>query len=63
VQIGYISSWSAYATYREQHPDGPDPLVQFKQNYMAACNFTADDEESEVFWPLFIILAKNPQPL
>ena len=63
MQIGYLRSWSAYATYREQHPDLPDPLIQFKQDFMAASGFTSDDDETEVVWPLFVILARHPKPL
>ncbi|KAK9905464.1 hypothetical protein WJX75_000358 [Coccomyxa subellipsoidea] len=61
--IGYLSSWSAYATYREQHPDLPDPLIKFKEAYKAAYGFTSDGEKATLFWPLFVILAKDPEPL
>ncbi len=63
VQIGYLSSWSACSTYRQKHPDHPDPLVQFREDYMKACGFTSDDESAKVTHPLFVILAKDPQPL
>lgn len=63
VQIGYLSSWSAYSTYRQKHPDHPDPLIQFREDYMKACGFTSDDESAKVTHPLFVILAKDPKPL
>jgi len=63
AQIGYLSSWSAYATYREQHPDLPDPLEKFKESYKAAFHFTSDEEKATLTWPLFVILAKDPKPL
>ncbi|EIE23506.1 S-adenosyl-L-methionine-dependent methyltransferase [Coccomyxa subellipsoidea C-169] len=61
--IGYLSSWSAYATYREQHPDLPDPLIKFKGAYKAAFGFTSDEDKATVYWPLFVVLAKDPHPL
>jgi hypothetical protein len=36
AQVGYASSWSAYSIYRKQHPDKPDPLVEYKQQLLAA---------------------------
>jgi hypothetical protein len=36
LQLGYLQSWSAYETYRTQHPERPDPLVQFKQQLLEA---------------------------
>lgn len=63
MQIGYLSSWSAYATYREQHPDLPDPLIKFKEAYKAASGFTSDEGKATVYWPLFVVLAKDPHPL
>ena len=63
VQVGYVSSWSAYATYVQKHPDRPDPLVQFREDYMKVFGFTSNDEKAKVTSPLFVILAKDPQPL
>lgn len=36
AQVGYASSWSAYSIYRKQHPDRPDPLVEYRQQLLAA---------------------------
>jgi hypothetical protein len=36
MQLGYLQSWSAYETYRTQHPERPDPLVAFKQQLLEA---------------------------
>ena len=63
AQVGYISSWSAYSTYRQKHPDRPDPLDQFRDDYMKAFGFTSEDERAKVTSPLFVILAKDPQPV
>jgi hypothetical protein len=35
-QVGYMSSWSAYNMYRKQHPQQPDPLLEFRQQVMDA---------------------------
>jgi hypothetical protein len=34
MQLGYLQSWSAYETYRTQHPERPDPLVEFKEQLL-----------------------------
>lgn len=28
--VGYASTWSAYSLFRKQHPDMPDPLLEYK---------------------------------
>ncbi len=63
AQIGYIRSWSAYATYREKNPASPDPLVSFKDAYKNAFGFKSDEKKTTVVWPLFVILAKGPKPV
>ena len=63
AQVGYLTSWSAHATYVQKHPDRPDPLIQFREDYMRAFGFHSDDDTARVTWPLFVILAKGPAPL
>lgn len=36
LQVGYVSSWSAYVTYKSQHPDAPDPLHSFTEQLKEA---------------------------
>lgn len=36
LQLGYLQSWSAYQTYRQQHPAAPDPLLTTKQELLEA---------------------------
>jgi hypothetical protein len=36
MQLGYLQSWSAHQTYRAQHPERPDPLLEFKQQLLEA---------------------------
>lgn len=73
-QLGYVASWSAYAAYRRQHPQAPDPLAAFSEQLLAALGMGEEEaaaaatagEEVPVLrleWPLFIILAKDPLPL
>lgn len=58
---GYISSWSAYQTYRSQHPDLPDPLPAFKTQL---CSLVGSDNDQEalldITWTIFCIMARKP---
>lgn len=58
-QIGYLSSWSAYATYRQKHPDREDPLTSFKKELEAALPQGKEGQEFLVEWPIFMLLAKR----
>jgi hypothetical protein len=44
-QVGYVSSWSAYAAWRRAHPHAPDPLPAFQQRLLEAV--TADGSNPE----------------
>ena len=63
LQVGYLSSWSAYNSYRREHPDKPDPLVEYRNALMEACGVTDDQQQLRVVWRAFMILAKQPVPL
>lgn len=56
-------SWSAYATFRKKHPEAPDPLIRFKEEYKTVMEFTDDSECVTVAWPVFLIMAKGPKPV
>lgn len=58
----WSQSWSAYVTYRKKHPEAPDPLIEFKEEYKAAMGFSDDGQRVTVTWPVFLIMAKGPQP-
>ena len=58
--LGYVASWSAYATYRQQHPGRPDPLAELQQQLMAALGAADLSHEVHVVWPLAVVLAKGP---
>jgi hypothetical protein len=40
MQLGYLQSWSAYETYMTQHPERPDPLVEFKEQLLGVLGAT-----------------------
>ena len=66
-QLGYASSWSAYSTYRRQHPELPDPLAAFGRRLQQVLGITDADVEWEgalrLVWPVFMVLAKQPVPV
>ncbi|WIA33531.1 hypothetical protein OEZ86_006655 [Tetradesmus obliquus] len=62
--LGYLQSWSAYETYRTQHPERLDPLVEFKEQLLAVLGATDSSEAKlTVITPLSLIMAKEPVPL
>ncbi|KAF6261052.1 S-adenosyl-L-methionine-dependent methyltransferase [Scenedesmus sp. NREL 46B-D3] len=62
--LGYLRSWSAYETYRTQHPERPDPVLEFKQQLLGVLG-ARDSLEAKlnVITPLTLIMAKEPMPL
>lgn len=60
MQMGYLRSWSAYVTYRKQHPDAPDPLDEFKPKLATALGCKSDSDPVKMRYPMFAILAKRP---
>lgn len=53
--LGYLSSWSAYQTYRAKHAEEADPLEQVGSNLQAALG----EGDVIVTWPLFCIFAEK----
>lgn len=67
MQLGFLSSWSAYTTYKQQHPDGPDPLDAFRLLLLEAAGLDEDGADSpepvlRLDWHVFVILARDPVP-
>ncbi|KAL4424348.1 hypothetical protein ABPG75_001649 [Micractinium tetrahymenae] len=65
--LGFLSSWSAYNTFRRQHPDGPDPLAAFRRQLLEAAGLGEEGAHSpepvlRLDWNVFMILAKEPVP-
>lgn len=59
LQVGWVSTWSSYSTYKRQHPDGPDPLPAFQNELLEALANAQEDSRIELTFPIFIILGKK----
>lgn len=64
-QLGFLASWSAYATHRQRRPDAADPLMPFRAALLEATGLGEEGADSQepvvrLEWPLFMILAKRP---
>lgn len=59
MQAGFVSTWSAYNSYRQDKPQQPDLLVQFKQDFLEAAKLSSLDEEFRAIYPLFLMLCKT----
>mmetsp|Transcript_79538 Transcript_79538/g.221178 ORF Transcript_79538/g.221178 Transcript_79538/m.221178 type:complete len:332 (+) Transcript_79538:139-1134(+) len=59
--MGYLRSWSAYATLRREHPEREDPLVEVEARFRAALGLAAEDDSTAVRigFPIFLILMAN----
>ncbi|CAD7700503.1 unnamed protein product [Ostreobium quekettii] len=59
--MGYLASWSSYATYKKMLGDkGKDPLVDFKEEFMASLGATEDSHAIHIVRPLSLIIATGP---
>ena len=63
TQVGYVRSWSAYNTYRAQHPEAPDPLVGFEKDLLSALGSQDPSTRLQVVTPLVMLLGMHPRPL
>ena len=59
LQVGYLTSWSAYNTYVSEHPERPDPLVDFKHEFMSAARLASDQQLFPVSFPIFLMLCQR----
>ncbi|KAK9866204.1 hypothetical protein WJX84_005119 [Apatococcus fuscideae] len=57
--VGWVSTWSAYATYKRKHPDGPDPLPPFQKEFMDACGDVQEETYIHLILPIFMLLGKQ----
>jgi hypothetical protein len=55
-----LRTWSAYQSYRKQHPDVSDPLMEFHSDLKEALDFRSHDERFRISWSLSLILARDP---
>ena len=56
--MGYLTSWSAHATYLKQHPGEVDILIKFRELFMQALGSADDSKTIILAWPIFMILAR-----
>ena len=57
--MGYLSSWSAYNSWRAGKASGPDPLNLFYANLQSALNFSSLSTKCEIEFPMFLTLARK----
>lgn len=53
--VGYLSTWSAYKTFKRMYPDAPDPMGAARRSLDSAFA----DRPVVVEWPLFAIMAER----
>jgi len=59
--ISYVSSWSAYQTYREKNPDIADPLEDVKKGLCQDYGANDDQMEIEYRYPVSLFLGTKPK--
>lgn len=58
-QVGYLSSWSPYSTWRHKHPEKEDPLIAVKKELLEACNARDGSFGLDIEFPIFVMMAKH----
>lgn len=58
--MGHLTTWSAYMTFKKEHPDEPDPLDNFYKQAMSALGLEDPDQSFEISFEIFGFLAKAP---
>mmetsp|Transcript_2368 Transcript_2368/g.7147 ORF Transcript_2368/g.7147 Transcript_2368/m.7147 type:complete len:275 (+) Transcript_2368:224-1048(+) len=59
--MGMIASWSGYNSYREAHPNKPDPLMMFHGELKEELEFPGHDTVVDLEYPVFMLLARKPR--
>lgn len=59
LQVGCLTSWSAYNTYLKQQPSGPDPVKQFAADFPTAAQLSSEDSTFDVRFPVFLLMCNN----
>lgn len=59
--LRYLQTWSAYNTFKQQHPSAADPLDRFEQELLQAYGTADDSTIISVDFPIFLLLAKRPR--
>lgn len=59
--MGYLSTWSAYQTYRRRHPSVQDPLVPLQAKLLRLLGPDATPGTTlNVTWPTFLLMYRKP---
>ncbi|GMH42177.1 hypothetical protein BSKO_10096 [Bryopsis sp. KO-2023] len=57
--LRYLETWSSYNTFKKDHPDARDPLLDFREECMTALRLNDESEVVTVVFDLAVILAKQ----
>jgi len=57
--LGWIRSWSGYATWRAAKVPGPDPLLQFHGDLKDALEFDSHSDTVELEYEFYLMLARR----
>jgi len=57
--LGWIRSWSGYATWRAAKVPGPDPLLQFHGDLKDALEFDSHSDTVEIAYEFYLMLARR----
>jgi len=63
LQVGNISSWSAYSNYRSQLPDHADSLEEFQQELITAQGAADGTTPLHFSTPIALQLARKPSSM
>jgi len=59
--VRYLSSWSAYPTYRQKNPNSPDPLEKIEKELIEDYQATSSSQIIDVSWPIYLLLGGIPK--
>ena len=59
LQVGYLSSWSAYNTFKAKQNNQPDPIKQFAEDFAAKTKLSSVHDAFDVSFPIFLLICNN----
>lgn len=63
VQVQFVKTGGIYAKMRRETPGKPDPLPELQKKLMAALGTSDEMFPLTLNYTIFMLLAKDPQPL
>ena len=57
---GYLTSWSAYNSFKKQHSKEPDPLEAFGTELAGLLGARDASYSMSIRFPIFLLLARRP---